>query len=88
MEKMRAIVDWPTLKIVTELKGVLGLCTYYRRYFKGFSRFVAPLTNLTKKGAFTWTKLAQQTFEKMKTIMSSCPILALPNFSQSFIVEL
>ena len=31
--------------------------------------------------------MAQQTFEKMKTIMSSCPVLALPDFSQSFIVE-
>ena len=39
------------------------------------------------KGAFTWTELAQRTFEEMKTIMSSCPVLALPDFSQPFIVE-
>ena len=29
----------------------------------------------------------QQTFEKIKKIMSSCPVLALPDFSQPFIVE-
>ena len=68
-------------KIVTELKGFLGLCTYYRRYVKGFSKFSAPLTDLTKKGEFTWKDLAQKTFEEMKTIMSSCSVLALPNFS-------
>ena len=37
MEKIRAIQDWPTLKNVIELKVFLGLCTYYRRYVKGFS---------------------------------------------------
>ena len=31
--------------------------------------------------------MAQQTFEKMKTIMSSFSILALPDFSQPFLVE-
>ena len=74
-------------KKITELRGFLGLCTYYRRYVKGLSKFAAPLTDLTKKGAFTWTDLAQKTFEEMKVIMSSCPVLALPDFSQPFVVE-
>ena len=49
MEKIRAILDWPTPKTVTELKGFLVLCTYYRRYVKGFSQITAPLIDLTKK---------------------------------------
>ena len=81
MEKIRAIKDWPTPKTVTKLKGFLGLCTYYRRYVKDFSKFSAALTDLTKKGAFTWTELAQKTFEQMKVIMSSCSVLALSDFS-------
>ena len=75
MEKIRAIRDWPAPKTVTELRGFLGLCTYYRQYVKGFL------------GAFTWTDLAQKTFEEMKVIMSSCLVLALPDFSQPFVVE-
>jgi hypothetical protein len=47
----------------------------------------APLTDLTKKGAFHWTEDSQQTFKKMKEVMSTCPILALPDFSQSFVLE-
>ena len=74
-------------KNVTKLKGFLGLSTYYRRYIKGLSQFAAPLTDLTKKGAFTWIEVAHQSFEKMKTIMSSCLDLALPNYSLLFIVE-
>ena len=37
MEKIRAIRDWPTPKTVIELRGFLGLCTYYQRYVNGFS---------------------------------------------------
>ena len=53
MEKIRAILDWPTQKNVTELKGFLGLCTYYRKHVKRFSQLIAPLTVVTKKGAFS-----------------------------------
>ena len=87
LEKIRAILDWPTPKNVTELRGFLGLCTYYRRYVSGFSQMTAPLTYLTKKGAFSWSEATQQTFEKMKEVMSSCPVLTLPYFSQSFVLE-
>ena len=87
LEKNRAILDWPTPKNVTELSDFLGLCTYYRRYVNGFSQMIAPLTDLTKKGEFSWLEVAQQTFEKMKEVMSLCLVLALPYFSQSFVLE-
>ena len=87
IEKIRAMREWPAPKTVTELRGFLGLYTYYRRYVKGFSQVAAPFTDLTKKGTFTWTKLAQKTFEEMKVITSSCSVLALPDFSQPFVVE-
>ena len=48
---------------------------------------IASLTELTKKGAFILLEAAQQTFEKMKEVMSSCLVLALPDFSQSFVLE-
>jgi hypothetical protein len=47
----------------------------------------APLTDLTKKGAFHWIEDSQQTFNKLKEVMSTCPILALPYFSQPFVLE-
>ena len=36
-EKIQAILDWSTPRNVTELRIFLGLCTYYRRFVKGFS---------------------------------------------------
>ena len=46
-----------------------------------------PLTDLTKKGAFSWGEGAHATFEKLKKVMSSCPVLAFPDFTQPFVLE-
>ena len=54
---------------------------------KGFSKLTSPLTNLTKKDAFTWNEEAENAFQEMKEVMSSCPILTIPNFSKPFVVE-
>jgi hypothetical protein len=51
-EKIRAILDWPTPRNVTELRSFFGLCNYYRWFVEGFSQLGAPLTDLTKQGAF------------------------------------
>ena len=86
-EKIQAILEWSTPRNVTELKSFLGLCTYYRRFVRGFSQLTTPLTDLTKKGAFGWSEGAQVVFEKLKEVMSSCPVLAMPDFTQSFVLE-
>jgi hypothetical protein len=86
-EKIQAILDQPTSKTLTKLKGFLGIFCYYRRFVKGFSQLCAPLTDLTKKGAFKWSSEAQLTFDKMKKVMSTCLVLALPDFGQPFTME-
>jgi hypothetical protein len=86
-EKIQAIRDWPSPRNITELRGFLGLCAYYRRFVRGFSQLAAPLIDLTKKGAFRWTEQAQGVFERLKEVMSTCPVLALPDFSQPFVLE-
>jgi hypothetical protein len=86
-EKITTIMEWPTPKTLTELRGFLGICTYYRKFVKGFSQLCAPLTDLTKKGAFKWSEEAQVTMEKMKKVMSTCPVLALLDFGLPFTLE-
>jgi hypothetical protein len=86
-KKITAVREWPTPKTLMELRGFLGLCTYYRKVFKGFSQLCAPLNNLTKNGSFKWSDEAQDTMEKMKEFMSTCPILSLPDFGIPFTLE-
>ena len=83
-EKVRAIVDWPTPENLTQLRGFLGLCGFYYKKFSGYSCHAAPMTDFLKKGAFFWTPEAQAFFERFKEIMTTCAVLAFPNFSKPF----
>ena len=56
MEKIRAILEWPSWKNNTELRGFIGICTYYRKFVKGFSKLASPLTDLMKKDALKWNE--------------------------------
>eukprot|EP00253_Pinus_taeda_P005192 PITA_05192 len=61
-KKIRAIREWPEPRNVTELQGFIDICTYYRKFVKGFSQLAAPLTDLTRKGAFSWSDTTQRAF--------------------------
>ena len=52
-----------------------------------FSKLTSPLTNFTKKDPLKWNEKDEKAFQKMKEVMSSFPILALPDFSKPFVVE-
>jgi hypothetical protein len=69
------------------LRGFLGLAGYYRKFIKGFGVIVAPLTKLLKKEGFQWSPEANKAFEALKRALSIAPVLQLPNFANSFIVD-
>ena len=87
MEKIKAIIEWPHSKNFTELRGFIGICTYYRKFVKWFSQLTLPLIDLIKKYALKWHEGDQKYFQRMKEVISNCPILALPDFSKPFVLE-
>jgi len=68
LDNIITILEWPTPKNLTELKGFLGLYTYYRWYVKGFSQLTTPLTEFMKKGAFSWFGEANEIFNRLKNL--------------------
>ncbi|XP_061357447.1 uncharacterized protein LOC133301768, partial [Gastrolobium bilobum] len=78
--KIEAVLDWERPKTVTEVRSFLGLAGYYRRFIKGFSTMVLPLTRLTRKETpFVWTHECEVCFQELKERLTTAPVLVLPD---------
>ncbi|CAI5669654.1 unnamed protein product [Oreochromis niloticus] len=86
--KVEAILSYPAPATRRELKRFLGMTGYYRCFCKNFAVVVAPLTKLcSPKIPFGWSGECQHAFESAKSLLCSAPVLAAPNFSQPFKLE-
>ena len=57
------------------------------KFVEGFSRIAAPLTKLTRKDVkYDWVDARQQSFEELKSRLTSAIVLALPNGRDGFVV--
>lgn len=86
-EKVKAILDWPNPKSLTNVRSFHGLALFYRRFIKGFSSIIAPMMDVLKKKEFQWTSEVERSFQKLKSKLVEAPVLALLDFSKPFLVE-
>jgi hypothetical protein len=86
-KKIEAMKNWPHPKNLKSLRGFLGLTYYYRKFFKNYENIAAPLTPLLKNNSFTWTPAAAQDFQTLKMAMCTTPVLTLPDFTKTFVLE-
>ena len=86
--KVDAVKRFPTPNDVGSLRSFLGLASYYRRFVPGFSKVAEPLFSLTRKDVtFKWSEICDKAFQKLKTLLTSAPLLIFPNFKKEFILE-
>ena len=82
-----AVKSWVRPTNVLEVRSFVGLPSYYRRFVKGFSSVASQLTNLTKQNVpFVWSDECEESFQKLKTLLTTAPILTLPVEGKNFIV--
>ena len=48
-EKVKEVLEWPTLKYVKDVQKFLGLANYYRQFIEGFATVARLLHDLVKK---------------------------------------
>lgn len=63
--KIKAIVDAPPPKDLSQLRSFLGMLNYYRRFIPNLASHLKPLHDLLHKDkAWQWTASCQEAFQK------------------------
>ena len=85
--KLDGIAAWPTPAKVKDVRSFLGFANFYRRFIPDYSTVACPLLDLTKKdNCWDWTPTCQQSFDKLKKLFLSRPVLHLPDFAKPFAI--
>ena len=78
-KKVSSIRDWSVPRSVRDVRSFVGLCSYYRRFIKGFATIASPLHRLTEAGvAYDWTEKCQKAFDTLKQAITSDDVMAYP----------
>ncbi|GES76231.1 enzymatic polyprotein, putative [Rhizophagus clarus] len=86
-KKIEKIRNMERPRNIKEIRSFLGLCSYYRKFVKDFSRIAKPISNLVRKNVeFKWEKKQQEAFEELKKRLMEYPVLIQPDFNRKFIL--
>jgi hypothetical protein len=86
-EKIEAIREWSAPRNITKFRSFMGFDGYYRRFIAGFSKIAHPITSLQRKGKqFHWTKGCEESFQRLKQLLTSAPILRIADPNEYLIV--
>ena len=89
-DKIEKIQDATAPQTKKQLKSLLGLTGYYRRFIPHYAAKVKPLTDLTQKSQpdrLKWTEEHEHVFQDLKKELSSEPVLKLPDVQKPFILR-
>lgn len=83
-ERLAPIMNYKRPSNVKELRRLVGLIGWYRRFIPYAAEILAPLSDLAKgesKQKIVWSEEAEQAFEKIKHALTQAPILVSPDYS-------
>ena len=84
-ENIKKVLTYPVPTNLKQLRGFVGLSSYYRKFVEKFAQIAKPLTELTKKEVnWTWQSEHQQAFDTLKNKLVNPPILQYPRYDIPF----
>ena len=85
---MSGVLEWPGPWNKREVQSFIGFVNFYQWFIKDFSHHVHALFDLTKKDVrWHWGELEQASFNKLKELITSAPILVFPDDSLPYCIE-
>jgi hypothetical protein len=86
--KIAGVADWPTPSNKKEVQSFIGFINFYQQFIPGFSRHACALFDLTMKDVrFIWGLPQEDSFMKLKELVTLAPVLILPNDNLPFRLE-
>ena len=86
--KVNTIVSFPVPTNKSQLMRFLGMVGYYCKFCKNFAVVAEPLIQLLqKKQMFNWKEDQQAVFDKVKRLLTTAPVLAMPDFQKPFLIH-
>jgi hypothetical protein len=86
--KVKAILEWPEPRNVSETQSFLGLANFYRKFVRGYSQIASPITDITKKDKkFEWGAKEQEAFDELKRRFSEELVLKMFDPREKIILE-
>ena len=86
-KKIEVVVEWKPPRNVTEVCSFLRMAGYYRRFVKGFSMSIAPMTRLLQKNVnYDWSEKCQRSFDKLKAFLTEAPVLTQPTYGKEYVI--
>ena len=83
--KIELISQLPSPTNVKKVRQFLGHAGFYRRFIKDFSKISKPLYKLLDKDAkFVWENECQESFEELKSHLTTAPIVRAPTWQFPF----
>ena len=84
-EKVAAVSKMKTPRTIKELRAILGLVSFYRRFIQDFGKIAEPLYKLlNKKERFSWSKECESAVEQLKQALQKAAIFGYPNDTDPF----
>ena len=90
--QIKAVSEWTRPSNVQEVRQFIGLAQHYRRFIPSFASIASPITDLTKgtgskRRPVAWTPDCEKAFVQIKHLLTSSPVLLIPDINKPFRIE-
>lgn len=83
-DRTRPIIEYKRPETIRELRRLIGLVGWYRRFIPKAAEILAPLSDLTKGGGkqrIQWSEEAEKSFNDIKQALIAPAILSSPDYT-------